>query len=123
MDKNPTTPGPARVAFAALLAVCFLPGWPRAGAQTANTPKSPQNENVPAFKLRVGTNLVVVRVAVRDAHGNPVDNLRQEDFRLFDNGREQSIAQFEVKAPALETFVSNRFHSPQPFHRPVLRRS
>jgi VWFA-related protein len=38
-----------------------------------------------------------MRVVARDAHGYPVENLRKEDFRLFDNGKEQAITQFGVE--------------------------
>ena len=44
------------------------------------------------FKLRV--NLVQVHVIVRDAAGKPVENLRKEDFQLFDNGKLQAITNF-----------------------------
>jgi VWFA-related protein len=53
----------------------------------------------PEFKLRVQKNVVVVRVIVRDANGRPSPNLRKEDFRLFDNGKEQAIDQFSVESP------------------------
>ena len=49
-------------------------------------------------KLRVASNLVVVPVVVRDAEGKPVEGLRKEDFKLFDQGEEQSITQFEVES-------------------------
>jgi VWFA-related protein len=39
----------------------------------------------------------VVRVVVRDAQDKPVENLKKEDFKLFDRGKEQSIAQFAVE--------------------------
>jgi VWFA-related protein len=51
----------------------------------------------PPLKLRIESNLVVMRVVARDAHGYPVENLRKEDFRLFDNGKEQAITQFGVE--------------------------
>lgn len=44
------------------------------------------------IKLRV--NLVQVRVVARDAKGNPVAGLKAEDFQLFDNGKQQTIALF-----------------------------
>jgi VWFA-related protein len=50
------------------------------------------------FKLQVQRNMVLVRVVVRDANGNPVPNLRKEDFRLFDNGKPQEIEQFAVES-------------------------
>ena len=49
------------------------------------------------FQLRVASNLVVVPVVVRDAQGKPVEGLKEEDFKLFDRGKEQTIKQFEVE--------------------------
>jgi hypothetical protein len=59
-----------------------------------NTPAS----NLPATRLKVTSNLVVVRVVVRDGTGKPVKGLQKEDFRLFNSGKEQPIAQFEVES-------------------------
>jgi VWFA-related protein len=50
------------------------------------------------FKLQVQRNIVLVRVVVRDAKGNPVPGLRKEDFRLFDNGKPQEVDQFSVES-------------------------
>jgi VWFA-related protein len=57
----------------------------------------------PTFKLQTERNLVLVRVVVRDAKGAPVENLRQEDFRLFDHGKLQTIVHFSLEKPALKT--------------------
>jgi VWFA-related protein len=46
----------------------------------------------------VTSDLVIVRVAVSDASGQPVLGLRKQDFRIFDRGKEQSIANFEVES-------------------------
>jgi VWFA-related protein len=64
--------------------------------QTTNIPTSGTQEPVP-FRLKVTSNLVVVRVMVRDKQGRPVENLKKQDFKLFDGGKQQSIAQFEVQ--------------------------
>jgi hypothetical protein len=78
----------------ALLAAFVFPVKPaRAQAQT-NTPAS----DLPAIRLKVTSNLVVVRVVVRDAQGKPVKGLQKQDFKLFDSGKEQPIAQFEVES-------------------------
>jgi len=53
------------------------------------------------FKLRV--NLVQVRVVVRDEHGKPVENLKREDFQIYDQGKPQAISTFGV-----ETLESRR---------------
>src|SRR5208283_4195593 len=50
------------------------------------------------FKLSV--NLVLVHVIVRDSAGKPVENLHQEDFQLFDNGKLQAITAFSVETAA-----------------------
>ncbi len=50
------------------------------------------------FKVRV--NLVQVRVVVRDARGSIIDNLRREDFQLFDGRKLQVISTFAAETPA-----------------------
>ncbi len=49
--------------------------------------------------FRVGTNLVLVPVVVRDGKGRAVGNLTQEDFQLFDKGKPQTILKFSVERP------------------------
>ncbi len=70
------------------------------GEQTA--PQEVSTRDVaPAFKLQVERNLVTVRVVVRNGKGEAVDNLRQEDFQLFDRGKKQTIETFTMEKPAL----------------------
>src|ERR1035438_7348006 len=81
----------------AVLAVCgFLASSPRVFTQTTDQASVPSAQNQEQFQLRVKSNLVVVRVVVRDAKGKPVEGLARQDFRLFDRGKEQSISEFEV---------------------------
>jgi len=49
------------------------------------------------FKLRV--NLVQVRVVVRDESGKTVENLKREDFQIYDQGKPQVISTFGVETP------------------------
>ncbi len=51
----------------------------------------------PASTLKVDVRLVPVHVVVRDAHGLPVGNLTKEDFKVFDQGKEQAITQFSLE--------------------------
>jgi len=48
----------------------------------------------PSFVSEMTVNNVNVDVKVVDAHGVPVPDLRQEDFRLFEDGKEQKITNF-----------------------------
>lgn len=56
-------------------------------------PKEQEPEDI----LRFDTDLVSVDVTAIDAEGRPVRNLRQEDFKLFSDGVEQSISFFQVE--------------------------
>lgn len=66
--------------------------------------------------VRVETNLVTVPVSVLDRHGRFIPNLSREDFTVFENGVEQSIAYFEpadkpfTVALLLDTSPSTHFH-------------
>ena len=68
-------------------------------AQVGNTQEI-SSQDVPTFKLQSETNLVRVRVVVRDGKGQTVENLRQQDFQVFDNGKPQAIVNFSVEKPA-----------------------
>ena len=69
----------------------------------ATTPQEITSRDVePTFKLQSERNLVQVRVVVRDGKGATVDSLRQEDFRLFDHGKLQTIVHFSLEKPALK---------------------
>jgi Ca-activated chloride channel family protein len=52
------------------------------------------NENIKATTLSVDVNLVQVDAVVRDRTGKPMNNLRQDDFRIFEDGVEQRIQFF-----------------------------
>lgn len=66
--------------------------------------------------VRVNTSLVTVPVSVLDRQGRFIPNLQREDFRVFENGVEQSIAYFEpaekpfTVALLLDTSASTHFH-------------
>ena len=66
--------------------------------------------------VRVDTSLVTVPVSVLDHQGRFVPNLKREDFRLFENGVEQSLAYFEpaekpfTVALLLDMSASTKFH-------------
>jgi len=47
-------------------------------------------------RIRVQSDLVEVPTVVRDGKGNPVSNLKKEDFILSDNGKPQTISTFSI---------------------------
>jgi VWFA-related protein len=69
----------------------------RSGYQAGTGQEVVTRDSPTTFKVRV--NLVLVRVVVRDEHGKIVDNLKKEDFQLFDNRKLQSISTFSVETP------------------------
>jgi VWFA-related protein len=87
-----------------------LGGW-GAFAQTSDKAPAPPVSQ-PPFQLKVISNLVVVRVVVRDADGKPVEGLQKEDFKILDQGKEQSILQFEAETSALPALTSTPVRAP-----------
>jgi len=74
-------------------------------------------------------NLVMVPVVVRDAQGHALGTLHQEDFRLFDKGKLQTITKFSIEKtgtpsalpePSIETGVDGR-PRPKPAGTPAAR--
>jgi VWFA-related protein len=92
------------ITAAALLAIALC-GTPTTAQQAASPAQSDKSvpeisteDTATTFKVKV--NLVEVRVVVRDAQGNAVGNLKQEDFQLLDNGKTQVISRFSVERAA-----------------------
>jgi Ca-activated chloride channel family protein len=56
-----------------------------------------QEKQEPVKRLRTTVELVLVPVTVKDSAGNAVLDLRQEDFRIFDDGVEQKISVFSAE--------------------------
>jgi VWFA-related protein len=48
-------------------------------------------------RLRVTTELVLVNVVVRDKKGNPISNLKQEDFTVLEDEQKQQISSFDFE--------------------------
>ena len=62
---------------------------------TTDVPEISSEETTQSFKVKV--NLVELRVVVRDAKGNAVGKLKQDDFVLLDDKKTQTIKRFEVE--------------------------
>ena len=63
---------------------------------------TPPQATAPPSVIRVQTNLVLVRVVVRDSHGNAVTGLSQSDFQILDNGKPQTISFFSADGAAAQ---------------------
>jgi len=72
----------------------------------------------PPLTLRTTTQLVQVSVVVRDAHGNPVGDLKQNDFELYDSGKKQEIRVFDIQDYRSPESAANPL--PAPATPPVL---
>ena len=88
----------------------------RVGTATSTAVPKPTGEEVSAGDVvRINTTLVTVPVSVLDRQGRFVSGLKRDDFRLFEDGIEQSIVHFEptempfTVALLLDTSASTRF--------------
>ncbi|HLY60416.1 MAG TPA: VWA domain-containing protein [Terriglobia bacterium] len=73
----------------------------------------------PPFQLHAESNLVDVRVVVRDPKGRTVSGLHKEDFRLVDNGKPQEISQLTAETAFLNPPATQTSPSPAPPGEPV----
>ena len=111
IDSEPAPPpGPPTLAGPVSNAISSPASYP--GAVSA-----PELEEVgDGDVVRVNTTLVTVPVSVLDRQGRFVPNLQREDFSVFEDGVEQSIAYFEpaekpfTVALLLDTSASTHFH-------------
>jgi VWFA-related protein len=94
-----------RVTGAAVLAAALavLPGHAQqqtGQAQGQAQPQAPPPPTGPDGQpiFRAGINFVRVDVIVTDKNGNPVDNLKPEDFELVEEGKPQKIETFKLIA-------------------------
>src|SRR5262245_20233677 len=105
MSKKPA----AFVAQLSLLILLLLaistPGVPQDPLRNQEPPPLPKqrprkvfpNEQEPEDILRIDTDLVSVDVTAVDATGNPIKNLKQEDFKVYSDGVEQPISFFQIE--------------------------
>jgi len=66
---------------------------PLAGVAPAQQPAG----NPPGFVVRSQTNVVLVDVRVTDRGGKPVTDLKQDDFRVYEDGVPQAITSFSLE--------------------------
>jgi VWFA-related protein len=87
-------------------------GQSSARTQTSNDPEEVGENDV----VRVDTTLVTIPVSVMDRNGRFIPDLRQQEFRIYEDGVEHEVAYFAaVEKPftlalVLDTSASTRFH-------------
>ncbi len=95
------TTGPRNLKTAAPLVASALAlvAWHGLWAQReAATAQAPAGNQAGTYLLRAETNLVLVDVRVWDKSGKPVTDLKQEDFRVFEDGVLQKINAFSLES-------------------------
>ena len=66
--------------------------------QTSIKPPVRQDARVSRYPvIRTDVHQVLIPTTVTDSHGRPVQGLRKQDFRLLEDGVEQSLANFFVE--------------------------
>src|SRR5689334_9773568 len=99
----------ARIVFtivvATLLAVPCLaqqnvaPDVPRSSPDTPAAAQKQQPGSGTSAVLKIKTRLVIVDVVARDSKGVPVSDLKQEDFKILEDGKEQAVRIFNFQHP------------------------
>ena len=90
---------------------------------SAGPPLPPDFGDPNAYRLKVDVRLITVEAFVRDQHGRVMDALTRQDFRLVEDGVEQSIRHFSRdELPLAVALVVDRSGSVAPY-MPELRRA
>src|SRR5688572_18768951 len=91
--------GRLRLAYCVLAAALAAPlalgvNAQDAPAQQPAPPSAPPADQTPVFRTDI--NFVRVDVIVNDRQGNPVNDLKQEDFEVTEDGKPQSVQTFKL---------------------------
>src|SRR5271154_1620498 len=89
----------ARQILSILAAAALLSPLSPLAAQDQSKPPQDQSTPVasPGGTIRVSTDLVLVNVVARDKKGNPIRDLKKEDFTLYEDGKKQDISSFDFE--------------------------
>lgn len=88
----------------ALLLVWLLAGSLAAQPQQPQPPQVQQPQPPPppvpvpsGVRMKVTTEIVLVNVVARDKHGNLIQDLKKEDFTVYEDGKKQDVASFDFE--------------------------
>src|SRR2546421_4775516 len=65
----------------------------------------------PATVVKATTHLVLVDVIADDGHGHPVTDLKQEDYTITEDGKDQKVRSMVFQQPST---VKQSIHAPLP---------
>ena len=90
----------------------------------ANAPQPPPPDwDSGGYKLKVDVRMVMVDAIVRDRGGRPLETLKQQDFRIFEDGTEQEVLSFSRdELPLAVALVIDRSGSVSP-HMNAIRQA
>ncbi len=98
--------------LAAVAVVCLLsasssiPAQERRPAQPADAPAQPPGQAIdPDEVITVETSEILLPVTVRDAAGRLVNELKREDFRIYEDGREQPLSDLRLRRVPVDVLL------------------
>jgi VWFA-related protein len=95
---------------------------PPSGTPGSSGPTFEDDDDANGFKLKVDVQLVMVDAVVQDQTGRPMETLRREDFRVFENGVEQPVQAFSRdEYPLAVALVVDRSGSVAPYMNELRR--
>jgi VWFA-related protein len=74
-----------------LLCLCFVGIAFNPTVQSLSGVMAAAAQSDSSYRIRVDVDLATIEVTVLDKKGNPVSNLRKEDFQLYEDGKKQEI--------------------------------
>lgn len=88
--------GVGRIAFAcaALTGSAFAQNSDVRVSITPRIPAHPDSRALPSGVIRSDVNRVFIPTTVTDSYGRPIQGLRKQDFRLWEDGVEQGLSEF-----------------------------
>jgi VWFA-related protein len=92
--------------FVSIAIVMGCASWASAQVEILPRPKAPEKKDIlPRSDIRVDTNLVLIPVTVTDPMNRFVTGLEKENFKLFDEKKEQVVSQFSSEDAPLSVGV------------------
>jgi VWFA-related protein len=105
----------------ALLGACLAAPAQTSGPLPPPTPGQREQSQRPPIRVQV--ELVTMPVVVHNAKGELILDLDRNDFRIFDNGLEQTVEEFDVGGPPLSVVIVAETSSRIEALLPALRRT